>query len=59
MFDPGSDLSPEAQEVMLDDANDMETVSYDLGVGEPPDDHLPVGHAQVDTHHLDLVSALE
>lgn len=59
MFDLGCHLSTEAQEVMLDDADDVETVGHDLGVGKPPGDHLPVGCAQIDAHNLDLVAAFE
>ena len=41
---------------MLNDSNDMESISDDLGIGKPSSDHLAIGRREVNKDHLDLIS---
>ena len=45
--------------MVLNEANDMESVADDLGIWKPFPDDPPVGATQVDTDHFNALSALE
>ena len=51
------DVPPAGQEVMIDDADDMEAIRYDARVGEVFVNQGAVGRSQVHAHHPDQVFA--
>lgn len=52
-----SDLAGKLQEVMLNNADDMEAVGHDEGVWEESADDASVADAQIDADHPDPVPA--
>jgi len=59
VLDVGGDLTGEDHEVMDDEANDMEAVGNDAGVGEPASDQGPVRAGEVDADHSDPLAPLQ
>lgn len=57
--DFGSDLAEEFEEVVLDDADDVEAVGNDLCSGEVALDERAVGRAQIDADNAHLVPAVQ
>ena len=49
-------LLPDLQEVLVDQANDMESVGHDGRVGEVLPGDTPVGFRQVHDDHLNIVT---
>lgn len=54
-----NDLAGQIQEVMLEEADDVEPISHDTRVGEPAPHQGPVGTGEVNADHLDLLAALQ
>lgn len=59
VFDLGSDLAHEIDEVLLDHADDMEAIGDDFGVGEVFADEGAVGAAQVHADDPDVILSLK
>lgn len=59
VFEVGVYLSDDLYEVLLDNAYDVETVGYDLGIREVPGDKCAVGAAEIHADDSDLVLAFE
>ena len=59
VFDMGSELSDQFDEVLLDDANDMESIRDDFGVGEVFSDQSSVGTAEIHADETDVFLAFE
>ena len=55
--DLGSDIPEELEEVVLDDADDVEAVGNDFCIGEVSFDDSAVGGAQIDTDNAHLIPA--
>ena len=49
----------EAQEMVLNDPNHMESVRNDFGVGEPLSNQLPIGRREINADHFDLFAVFE
>jgi len=58
LLDLWSDLAEQLQEVVLDDADDMEAISHDFGVGKIPSDEGSVRGTQINTDDPDFLAAL-
>src|ERR1017187_4999378 len=52
-------VPPTGQEVVVDDADDMEAIGHDACVGEVQVDQGAVGRGQIHAHHFDLSLALQ
>lgn len=59
VLDVRSEFTHQIEEVLLDDANDVEAVGDDPGVGEVLSDQGPVGTAQVHADDADVFLAFE
>ena len=59
IFDLRSELAEELNEVLLDDAYDVEAIGDDLCIGEVPANQGPVGTAQIHADDADFIFALE
>jgi len=59
VFDLRGDLTSEVHEMLDDNANDMEAIGNDAGIGEPAADQGAVRTGEVDADHLDAFAALE
>jgi hypothetical protein len=59
VLDLRGDPAGQFHEVMEDEADDMEAIGDDFGVGEGAGDESPVRTGEIDTDHPHLVAALE
>ena len=59
VLDCGGNLAGQLQEVLDDNADDMEAIGNDLGSREVGSNQAAIGTGKIDANHANLVSALE
>ena len=59
VLDWRGDLAGQLQEVLGDNADDMEAIGHDLGSREVGSNQAAIGTGKIDANHANLVSALE
>ncbi len=59
VFELRNDLTHQVQEVVLENANNMEAIGDDARIGEPAPHQRPVSTGEVDADHLNLIAALQ
>jgi hypothetical protein len=59
VLDHRSDLTGQFHKMMDQQAHDMESISYDLGIREPSPDQVPVRVRKIDTDHPHVLTTFQ